>query len=442
MRPIRSSPARRAAAPRLIAAVLGIALAAPPLHAQRESPVATQDVFRRHAGRVIKIHVVETSSAAKAELGSGFFVTPNGHVVTNYHVISKVVHEPNRYRAEWIEEGATPHPLRILAVDVVHDLAVLRADAPNAAYFSLGRVPVAQGARLYALGHPNDLGLSIVEGTYNGLLQHTLYPKIHFTGAMNSGMSGGPAIMADGRVVGVNVSTAGNGIGFLVPIDRAVALIERVLAPGFVPPRSFLADIGAQLHDYQNTYLSSLLSDSTPTVTLGRYRLPTRPAPFFKCWADAFRQDAEQPYDVITHQCSTDDYVYLSADQSTGILELTHRRYSSTELNAFRFFSLLQKRFAAGAESMDGSEEDVTRFRCETRNVSHDGTTMRAVFCIRRYRKFTGLYDAVLKAATLGGRTEGLITTLTLSGVSYENAERIATRYLQQIALAQPEATR
>jgi hypothetical protein len=438
----RSSSARRAAVIRLITALLGVALAAPPVRAQREGPVATQDVFRRHADRVVKIHVVETRSAAKAELGSGFFVTPDGHVVTNYHVISKVVHEPDRYRAEWIEEGATPHPLRILAVDVVHDLAVLRADVPNAAYFSLRSVRIAKGERLYALGHPNDLGLSIVEGTYNGLLQHTLYPKIHFTGAMNSGMSGGPAIMGDGRVVGVNVSTAGNGIGFLVPIDRAVALVERVRAPGFVPPTSFLTDIGAQLHDYQDTYLSNLLTDSTPTVTLGRYRLPTRPASFFKCWADAYRQDAERPYEVISHQCSTDDYVYLSADQSTGILEMTHRRYSSTELNAFRFFSLLQQRFAAGAESMDGSEEDVTRFRCETRNVSHDATTMRAVLCIRRYRKFTGLYDAVLKVATLGGRTEGLITTLTLSGVSYENAERIAERYLQHIATVRPEATR
>jgi hypothetical protein len=176
-------------------------------------------------------------------------------------------------------------------------------------------------------------------------------------------------------------------------------------------------------------------------VSLGRYQLPTRPAPFFKCWGDASRQDAERPYDLISHQCSTDDYVYLSADQSTGILEMTHRRYSSSVLGAMRFFSLYQKRFAAGAELMDGSEEDVTRFRCQTRNITQDATTLRAVLCIRRYRKLSGLYDAVLRAATLGGRNEGLITTLTLSGVSYENAERITRRYLQRIATVGGEAT-
>lgn len=433
-----SSPLRRAPA-RLATLLLALPLAAAPVRAQDDGGTVTAGVFRRYADRVIKIHVVEMSSAAKAELGSGFFVTPDGLVVTNYHVVSKIVHEPDRYRAEWIDSAATPHGLRILAVDVVNDLAVLRSAQPAPAYFTLAPVRVAQGTRLYALGHPNDLGLSIVEGTDNGLLQYTLYPKIHFTGAINPGMSGGPAITEDGRVVGVNVATEGNGIGFLVPIDRAATLVARARAPGFTPSRSFLADIGAQLRAYQDTYVSGLFGDSTPSVALGGYQLPTRPAPFFKCWADAFRHDADRPYDVVTHRCSTDDYVYLSADQSTGTIELVHHWYTSTELNRVRFFALYQKRFQGGADDMDGDESDVTRFRCQTRNVRHDAVTMRTVLCVRRYRKFTGLYDAVLKAAILGGTHSGLMTTLTLSGVSFENAERLATRYLERITVAAAE---
>ena len=144
----------------LIAASLSAAAQAAP------SPT-TSEVFSRFADRVIKIHVVETSSSAKAELGTGFFVSADGHVVTNYHVISKVANDPARYRADWIDANATAHPLHLLAVDVARDLAILKADYHPPAYFTLAPAAVAQGTRLYSMGHPNDLGLSIGEGTYN-----------------------------------------------------------------------------------------------------------------------------------------------------------------------------------------------------------------------------------------------------------------------------------
>jgi S1-C subfamily serine protease len=411
----------------LIAASLSAAAQAAP------SPT-TSEVFSRFADRVIKIHVVETSSSAKAELGTGFFVSADGHVVTNYHVISKVANDPARYRADWIDANATAHPLHLLAVDVARDLAILKADYHPPAYFTLAPAAVAQGTRLYSMGHPNDLGLSIVEGTYNGLLKYTLYPKIHFSGDINPGMSGGPAITEDGRVIGVNVATEGDGIGFLVPVANAMALAQRALAPGYEPPKSFLKMIGTQLLAYQDEYLAKLFTDSTPTVTLGRYRLPTQPAPFFKCWADATRRSADQPYDFISHRCSTDDYVFLSPDQSTGTVEMDHRLYTSSDLGHIRFYALYQARFQAGHDDMDGDPNDVTRFACETRNVRHDSTLVRAALCLRRYVKFPGLYDAVLKAAVLGQRNSGVLTTLTLSGVSFENAERLSTRYLAQIS--------
>ena len=181
--------------------------AAPAPAGPAPSAVAAE-VFRRFADGVVKIQVVETGSAAKAELGSGFFVTPRGHVVTNYHVVSKVVQHPERYRGEMLDRAGGTRPVRVLAVDVIHDVAVLATDATPALSFTLGAVRPSQGDRLYSLGHPHDLGLSIVEGTYNGLLQHTLYPKIHFTGAINPGMSGGPTLTERGQVVGINVRTA------------------------------------------------------------------------------------------------------------------------------------------------------------------------------------------------------------------------------------------
>ena len=52
----------------------------------------------------------------------------------------------------------------------------------------------------------------------------------------------------------------------------------------------------------------------------------------------------------------------------------------------------------------------------------------------RAYRKLAGLYDAVIKAAVLGDREAGLVATLTLSGVSFENVERLTARFLERFA--------
>lgn len=423
----RRAPRWRCTLP-LVAALAG----ALPLVAQQQG-VAAAAVFRRYADHVVKIEISETGSAAKASLGSGFFVSDRGHIVTNYHVISQLVHDPDRYRAELVDARGEAVPVVLLAIDVVHDLAVVRADLRPAHYFSLGAAPVDQGDRLYSLGHPKDLGLSIVEGTYNGLLQHTLYPKIHFTGSLNPGVSGGPAITADGRVVGINVSTEGNQVSFLVPAERAIALLDAVLSPGYAPPASFLAAAGRQILAYQDAYLREIFAVPVPTVTIGRYKLPTRPAPFFKCWADAMRE-RDTPYEQVDHVCSTDDYVYISEGQWSGVVEMHHRVLTSAELNPFRFYSLYESSFADESDGDEGREEDVTAYRCSTRDVRRGKQTLRAVFCLRRYRKFAGLYDVVVRGAALGAATRGMVTTLTLSGVSYENAEQVARRYLESIS--------
>ena len=197
------------------------------LRAQNMGATTTQEIFKQFSEHVVKIEVVETGSAAKASIGTGFYASGGGHIVTNYHVISKLIHTPDRYRIEVTDLSGQPNQATVLGVDVVYDLAVLRTNRRPKGYLTLESKGVDQGTRLYSLGHPRDLGLTIVEGTYNGLLQHTLYPKVHFTGSLNPGMSGGPALTQAGRVVGVNVATEGEQISYLVPAERVFRLLER-----------------------------------------------------------------------------------------------------------------------------------------------------------------------------------------------------------------------
>lgn len=401
------------------------------LHAQATG-VATSDVFQRYADRVVKIQVVETGSAAKSGIGSGFFVSADGLLVTNYHVVAELIQSPGRYRAEFVDAAGATHAAELKGVDVISDLAILSTTSPPGRHFEITVDAVPQGARLYSLGHPRDLGLSIVEGTYNGQLAHTRHPRIHFTGAINQGMSGGPTITADGRVIGVNVATAGNQIGFLVPVAQVAALLTQVRTPAGAPPVQTLEQVAATLRADQDGWLTRLFAGEHKDITLGPWRVVTEPTPTFRCWADADRT-RERPYESVVHSCETDDDVYLASDHSTGTVRLEHQLLTTREMNAVRFYSLFSATFGAD-EAPGGDVEHVTSWRCESRNVKHEDTRMRAVLCLRRYRKLEGLYDGQLKVAVLGRRNAGLISTLTVAGASFENLQRVTTRYLGLIA--------
>lgn len=392
----------------------------------------TQDIFKQYSEQVVKIEVVETGSAAKASIGTGFYASAAGDIVTNYHVISKLIHTPDRYRIEVFDGSGQSAQATVLGVDVVYDLTVLRTSRRPRSFLALESKPLEQGTRLYSLGHPRDLGITIVEGTYNGLLKHSLYPKVHFTGSLNPGMSGGPALTHAGRVVGVNVATEGEQISYLVPAERVVALLKRTANASTPAPAAFLPEVGKQLQTNQARYLEGLFSPATPSIAVGPYSLPTRPAEFFRCWADALRRK-ELPYVAVTHDCSTDDYLFVSSEQSSGIVRFYHQMLSTQELNPTQFFTLYSGQVQAGNTAVFGNEEEVTSFRCQTRNVRTQTGKVKAILCARQYVKLPGLYDAAFRVAALGSRNAGVVSTLSLSGASFENIQLLTRRYLERI---------
>jgi hypothetical protein len=386
----------------------------------------------------VQVRIVESASEAKRSIGSGFFVDVSGLVVTNYHVISEVVHHPDRYRARLVDAGGTKYDARIVAFDVVHDLAVLRSDAPaprKLALFRAGATALPKGERLFSLGNPLDLGMSVVEGTYNGLLEHSRYERIHFTGSLNPGMSGGPALLADGRVVGVNVATAGEQVSFLVPAAPLAALIAASAGAPDADPTALRESLRAQLVDHQRAYLTELLAAPFPTVRLGRFTAPTQLAPFFNCWGDRIEDDDDHLFDGRTHACSTEDYVFVSDERAFSIVELSHRQLHSAALAPVRFSALYSSWFETNHSRRAGGKEDYTAFECRNRFVENGSELVfKATFCARRYRDLEGLHDVVFKAAVVGREREGLETALVLSAVELGLARDLAQRTLESIA--------
>jgi hypothetical protein len=166
------------------------------------------------------------------------------------------------------------------------------------------------------------------------------------------------------------------------------------------------------------------------TTALGPFRVLTEPAPFFRCWAEV-DSEPDALYETVYHECTTDDYVFIAGDQSSGIVVLTHELVSTRALNRFGFHSLYGSLLATD-DTPEGAEEHVTSWRCLTRNVK-GGRALQAILCVRRYRKLDDLYDAVLRTGTLGDPDVGLISTLTLQGTSWKNVLAVTERYLQRV---------
>ncbi|MBU8894563.1 serine protease [Corallococcus sp. H22C18031201] len=396
-------------------------------------PPATHELFRKIQGRVAQVRIIERRSGTKSSIGSAFFVSAQGHAITNYHVVSDLVLHPEDYTAE-LERGAGTVLVRLLDVDVVHDLALIQTDVPAPDFFPLDDHEPAQGTRLFAMGNPRDLGTTIVEGTYNGLVQDALYERIHFTGAINPGMSGGPTLTGEGRVVGINVSTLGNQVGFLVPVAHARALLARVLqAPRKQVDESLLPSVHQQLLENQQRLTERLLASPLPQQPLDDYRVPGRWSSFLKCWGDT-AHEPDTPYTVTNYQCSSEEDIYLSSNHSTGVVSYLHQHVSSRELGALRFASLYSSLYSQDPDSVPATREDVTNFRCQSEFVDVGGLPVRASMCLRAYRRFPGLYDLVLRAATLNASTSGVDSSLTLAGFSADNARKLARRYLEGLS--------
>ena len=81
-----------------------------------------------------------------------------------------------------------------------------------------------------------------------------------------------------------------------------------------------------------------------------------------------------------------------------------------------------------------GENEEVTAYRCRVHNLRHGEVTGKGVLCARRYKRLTGLYDVVFRFAALGRPHAGLLSTLTLSGVSFDNAQAVIRRFVEGIA--------
>ncbi|KOR31336.1 serine peptidase [Achromatium sp. WMS2] len=171
-------------------------------------------------------------------LGSGFFITPDGYILTNYHVVNEadeiLVRTNDRREFE----------ARIIGSDQRSDTALIKIDIQNAPVLDIGDSDSLEvGDWVLAIGSPFGFDNSVTQGIVSALNRNlpseSYVPFIQTDVAINPGNSGGPLIDLHGKVVGINsqiYSRTGGfmGLSFAVPIRLAKDVAEQLKQHGRV----------------------------------------------------------------------------------------------------------------------------------------------------------------------------------------------------------------
>jgi len=309
-----------------------------------EAASVAERVYAAAKPRLLQIRTLVAAADRQSSIGSGFLVSADGLAITNYHVVSQYALEPATYRLEYGAADQTHGEVKLLAIDVANDLALVRVDRHDQPFFGFDdralRGEVPKGERLYSMGNPLDLGFTIVEGTYNGLVDRSYNERIHFSGAINPGMSGGPTVTAGGHIVGINVSKqlGGELVSFLVPARFAAKLLANAQEDGPPASQGLRAEIGRQLTVWQEGLYRSLRDSGFRDATFGPYKAPESATPWFTCWAQTNAGQVPRPRaSNNTTSCSSDTQVFVATDLTTGGVRLSHSYLSSIDLNQFQF---------------------------------------------------------------------------------------------------------
>jgi serine protease Do len=404
---------------------------------------AAERVYDLAKPRILQIRTLLQAAGRQSTLGSGFLVSADGLAITNYHVVSQFALDPRTYRLEYLAPDGAKGTLQLLAFDVAHDLAVVKVERSGLPFFEFdpraldNRLP--KGERIYAMGNPLDLGFTIVEGTYNGLVDKSYDERIHFSGAINPGMSGGPVAGNDGRIVGVNVAKRldGEQVGFLVPARFAAALIERSRkGPALVLDKA-REEVGRQLDGWQSAFYDALKGEGFHAASFGPYRGLESEAPWMTCWASTNADQLPKPRTAVnTTRCSSATGIFVSDRILTGRVDMSYSYFKSIDLNAFQFAKELSQR-SWGFDSRGGKR--LTEQECRDDFVAAGPgmrPPLRATWCMRAYREFEGLYNVTLLALTQDHDREALLAQLSMQGVSYANAVTLGRRFLEAIEWA------
>lgn len=230
--------------------------------AERMTPA---QVYDQNVQAVVAVNAIVSQSvfgqiSEVGSSGTGFVISEDGYIVTNYHVVE------GADKLVVLFFDGNQQEARLIGFDSTNDIAVLKVEAEDLPYVKIGKSGALQvGSQVAAIGNPlGTLSSTLTVGyvsakdrmvTTTGVAINMLQTDA----AINSGNSGGPLFNMAGEVVGITTakysgySTSGaaiEGIGFAIPIDDVIDMIQDLQQYGYITGAYLgvtVRDVNAQL---------------------------------------------------------------------------------------------------------------------------------------------------------------------------------------------------
>lgn len=196
------------------------------------------------------------NSFTPSSSGSGIIMTADGYIVTNAHVVEEAA------GITVVLENGDAYAAELIGADSDTDLAVLKIEASNLTYAEFGNSDeLERGDRVIAIGNPGGTVLAgsttggMVSGLNRNINSSSPYSTsyIQVDAAINPGNSGGALVNEYGQVVGINsakiAETDYEGIGFAIPINEALPIIQELMQYGHVTGRAVLGIQGYMINE-------------------------------------------------------------------------------------------------------------------------------------------------------------------------------------------------
>ena len=227
-----------------------------------QTEMSDAEIYAANVNSVVSINVTGTSGynffgqpVQSASSGSGFVLTSDGYIVTNYHVVKDAqtvkvtMYNGDEYDAQYV------------GGDEDYDIAVIKIEATGLPAVTLGNSEELNvGDHVLAIGNPlGDLTFSMSGGMVSSVnrtinVDGTPFNMIQTDTSINPGNSGGPLLNSYGEVVGIvsakysSYGTSGEsveGLGFAIPINDVISMIQDIMTNGYVSNKAYLgATIG------------------------------------------------------------------------------------------------------------------------------------------------------------------------------------------------------
>ena len=220
-------------------------------------------------------------------LGSGVVISPDGYILTNNHVVGDADEIKVRITSDKKE-----HIAKLIGADPQTDVALIKIDAKEIPFITIGDSSNLQiGDVAMAVGNPLGLEQTATLGIISAvgrsdlnIVQNGYENFIQTDAAINRGNSGGALVDASGRLIGVptaiqsNFSGGNIGIGFAIPSNMALNIVQRLLDGGGVVKRGFLGVFLRELdpnmakalgRDDSSGVLVAEVGDKTPAEASG-----------------------------------------------------------------------------------------------------------------------------------------------------------------------------